>query len=85
MEYTVLLENRAVEQPRSVNPETDTRIANALEALREGFAARLDIKKLKGIKNHYRVRVGDYRILFELMPAKRIIVYAVLPREKAYE
>jgi len=25
---------------------------------------RLDIKKLKGHDNHYRIRVGDYRILF---------------------
>ncbi|WKT57527.1 type II toxin-antitoxin system RelE/ParE family toxin [Candidatus Nitrosotenuis chungbukensis] len=25
---------------------------------------RLDIKKLKGYDNHYRIRVGDYRILF---------------------
>ncbi|QLH08945.1 type II toxin-antitoxin system RelE family toxin [Candidatus Nitrosotenuis sp. DW1] len=23
-----------------------------------------DIKKLKGYDNHYRIRVGDYRILF---------------------
>ena len=85
MEYTVLLERRVVKQLRSLSPETSTRIADALEALREGFSAHLDIKKLKGLKNRYRVRVGDYRILFELVPTKRIIVYAVLPREKAYE
>ena len=38
------------------------------EALRELETTwpmtRLDIKKLKGYDNHYRIRVGDYRILF---------------------
>ncbi len=84
MEYTVLLEKRVVRQLRSLSPETSTRVTKTLEALREGFSARLDIKKLKGLKNHYRVRVGDHRILFELVPTKQIIVYAVLQREKAY-
>ena len=44
---------------------------------------RLDIKKLRGCKNHYRLRVGNYRILFELERPRRIIVYAILPRKQA--
>jgi len=38
---------------------------------------------LKGFKNHYRLRIGKYRILFEIEKDK-IIVYSILPREKAY-
>ncbi|MFH1774724.1 MAG: type II toxin-antitoxin system RelE/ParE family toxin [Methanobacteriota archaeon] len=34
--------------------------------LNEPFLNRLDIKKLKGYKNKFRLRVGDYRILFEI-------------------
>ncbi|MGC8998728.1 MAG: type II toxin-antitoxin system RelE family toxin [Candidatus Bathyarchaeia archaeon] len=40
--------------------------------------------KLRGYKNHYRFRVGKYRILFELEAERTIIVYAVLPRKTAY-
>ncbi|NHV98192.1 MAG: type II toxin-antitoxin system RelE/ParE family toxin [Thaumarchaeota archaeon] len=46
---------------------------------------RLDIIKLRGSKNHYRIRVGKYRILFELASNKTITIYAILPREAAYQ
>ncbi|MEM1986540.1 MAG: type II toxin-antitoxin system RelE/ParE family toxin [Nitrososphaeria archaeon] len=51
----------------------------------EGFSKKLDVIKLRGSKNHYRIRVGKYRILFELEPDNTIIVYAILPREVAYQ
>lgn len=46
--------------------------------------SRLDIKKLKGYDNHYRIRVGDYRILFfrESSTAK---VYDVSHRRDVYK
>ncbi len=41
------------------------RIRTALNELEFTWpTCRLDIKKLKGYDNHYRIRVGDYRILF---------------------
>ena len=41
------------------------RIRTALNELESKWPiCRLDIKKLKGYDNHYRIRVGDYRILF---------------------
>lgn len=62
------------------------RIVKTLHILRdEGFSKGLDIIKLRGSKNHYRIRVGEYRILFELTPDKTIIVYAILSREAAYQ
>jgi len=44
----------------------------------------LDIKKLKGYKNHYRLRVGEFRILFFLENSK-IVVYKIGKRESVYE
>lgn len=43
----------------------------------------LDVKKLSGSKNNYRVRVGDYRVLFSL-ESHRLIVYAVAHRREVY-
>jgi len=41
------------------------RIRTALNELESMWpTCRLDIKKLKWHDNHYRIRVGDYRILF---------------------
>jgi mRNA interferase RelE/StbE len=43
-----------------------------------------DIKKLKGFKHKYRLRAGDYRVLFELEGAC-LVVYAVGDRKDIYE
>jgi mRNA interferase RelE/StbE len=42
-----------------------------------------DVKKLKGGDNEYRLRVGNYRVLFA-MEKDLIFVYAVRDREEAY-
>ena len=42
-----------------------------------------DIKKLSNFTHEYRLRVGDYRILFEV-EGDRVIVYRVRHRREAY-
>ncbi|MGB9660306.1 MAG: type II toxin-antitoxin system RelE family toxin [Nitrososphaerales archaeon] len=42
------------------------------------------MKKLRGYRNQYRLRMGKYRILFELRPKRTIVIFAVLPRKVAY-
>jgi mRNA interferase RelE/StbE len=53
-----------------------------LHLLQQDFSG--DLKKLKGSKNEYRLRVGNYRVLFEL-EGKRIVVYTVGPRRDIYQ
>ncbi len=63
-----------------------TRIIEVLNTLnREGLSAKLDIKMLRGYQRHFRVRLGDYRIRFELSADQTIVVYSISQREKAYE
>lgn len=54
------------------------RIRIGIEALPAG-----DVKKLKGYSNAYRLRVGEYRVLFD-MDSDSIRVTNVLPRGAAY-
>jgi len=83
--YHVFLEKKAVKQLEKLDEDTRGRIVEALHTLRDGgFSRRLDIVKLRGYKNQYRLRIGKYRILFELMPERTIVVYAILPRKVAY-
>ena len=42
-----------------------------------------DVKKLKGSRNEYRLRMGDYRALFEL-EGRTATVYAVGDRKEIY-
>ena len=45
-----------------------------------------DIKPLVGVDNIYRLRVGNYRIIFEILATERIIiVISISPRGDAYK
>jgi len=43
-----------------------------------------EVKKLTDFTPEYRLRVGDYRILFEV-DRDRIVIYRVLHRKDAYQ
>ncbi len=84
--YDVNITRKALKELNSLNIYFRNKLLESLLLLRDyGFTSRLDIKKLQGYKNHYRIRIGEYRILFELEKPRRIIVYAILPRKKAYK
>jgi mRNA interferase RelE/StbE len=82
----VFFERKAQKQLQKLPKDVRKRIVAALGTLQdEGFSIKLDIKKLRGYRNHYRIRIGKYRILFELSPGKTVVVYAILPRAEAYK
>ena len=44
----------------------------------------LDVVELRDYENMYRIRVGDYRMVYEILWAeRRIIIHYIAPREKA--
>ena len=46
---------------------------------------KADVSKLKGYDNIYRIRVGDLRIVYEVLWDQRtIVIHYIGPREKAY-
>jgi len=83
MKFRIFIERKALKQLEEIEENQRRIIKDKLKELKNGFSLYLDIKKLKGFKNHYRLRIGKYRILFEIEKDK-IIVYSILPREKAY-
>lgn len=47
---------------------------------------RVEIKKLKGRQAEWRIRVGDWRVIFTILPdLDAIVVPEVFPRREAYE
>ncbi|ARE81381.1 type II toxin-antitoxin system RelE family toxin [Campylobacter helveticus] len=52
------------------------KILNTLEILAQNpYENAFDIKKLQGKDKHYRLRLGKYRILYELMENRLLIIY----------
>jgi len=43
-----------------------------------------DIRKLHGVENEYRLRLGNWRVLFAFTSAGTIRILRVLPRGSAY-
>jgi len=76
MNYKVILERKAGKQLENIPEPERSRIRDKLNLFKDtGFSPQLDIKKL---------RVGPYRVLFELREGYVIVVFAILQREKAY-
>ena len=79
----VIIEKRFIRKFRKINKEWRSRILEVLRRLEDGDVARLDIKKLKGYENIYRIRIGDFRIKFK-KEENIIKVFDIERREKAY-
>lgn len=81
MNYEIEFKPRALKDLKGLPAAESHRIVAKIEALRSGLAG--DVKKLTGFTPEYRLRVGSYRVLFELEAAK-IMVYRVRHRREAY-
>lgn len=53
------------------------KIIKALEDIAQNpYHNQQDTKKLQGFDKHYRLRVGKYRILYEIREGQILIIYA---------
>jgi len=82
MAYEMEIKDEAREKLRTLPDDIRRQIGYRLHLLQQDFSG--DLKKLKGSKNEYRLRVGGYRVLFEL-EGNRIVVYTVGPRKDIYQ
>ena len=75
----ILITKTAVKNIRKLDALTRERILNGINKLPFG-----DVKRLQGFDNYYRLRIGDFRIIFS-PDGNNITVLAVLPRGEAYK
>jgi mRNA interferase RelE/StbE len=67
---------------RRIDQKTALRILQAISRL--ALTQEGDVKKLQGVQTpEYRLRVGEYRILFR-KKGRGILVYSVLTRQGSY-
>jgi mRNA interferase RelE/StbE len=75
------LEKSFIRELKKLDRSTQIRILAHLKLFEAG--KKVDVKKLKGFKNIFRLRVGEYRIKFAIENAE-IIVFDVKKRGKIY-
>lgn len=72
---------RAVKDLDGLDRQTARRVLEKIRALENNLAG--DVKRLTNFTPEYRLRVGDYRVLFEI-EGDRVIIYRIKHRSRAY-
>lgn len=74
----------AEKEIRRLDPPVRTRVFRALDRLAADDRS-LDVRRLTA-SEHFRLRVGDWRVIFDYDPqTETILVRHVLPRGRAYD
>ena len=71
---------KAVKTINSMDRPTKARIKAAIDALPAG-----DVKVLQGSAGSYRLRVGDWRIIFSYPDDDTILIEKIAPRGQVYK
>lgn len=79
--YKIKIGNKAKKNLLKIDKNPRIAIVEALETLPKQ-AEKLHIKKLQGYSDLYRVRVGDYRIVFKPMSDQTILLIALIAHRK---
>ena len=82
MKYKVELKPKAIKDLKSIPKADGKRIVEKLQLLEDNLKG--DIKRLTNYTPEYRMRVGYWRILFEVEEEK-IIIYRIRHRKEAYK
>jgi mRNA interferase RelE/StbE len=81
MKYNIQFKPRAVKDIERLSSRIELQIIKRIEAMSDDLKG--DVKRLTNLTPEYRLRVGDYRVLFEV-ENKNIVVYRVRHRREAY-
>lgn len=71
---------RAIKSINGMDRISRQRIKKAIELLPDG-----DVKTMKGLSGGYRLRVGDWRIVFSYLDENTILIEKVAPRGEVYK
>lgn len=81
MKYRVALKPRAIKELKNLPKEEASRIVDRLALLEDNMKG--DVKRLTHVTLEYRMRSGNYRVLFEV-EEDRINVYRIEHRKDIY-
>lgn len=83
--YTVNVSRPAQKDIRSLDQVVRTRVIKALRELASDPRPP-GCRKLVGAQNRWRIRIGDYRVIYAVDDAEHIVgIITVRHRSKAYE
>ncbi len=81
MKYVIELKPGALKDLKKLNKQDSQSIVEKIELMEKGLSG--DVKRLTNFTPEYRLRVGDYRVLFEV-EGESIVIYRVKHRKEVY-
>ncbi|WP_258084275.1 type II toxin-antitoxin system RelE family toxin [Thermococcus thermotolerans] len=88
MVYEVLLHRNVLKKLKDAPENVRKKFGELIEELKFNPvpSEKFDVKKLKGRDNTFRVRLGEYRVIYELQRKKLLILVIKFgKRENVYE
>lgn len=83
--YGVSLKRSAQKEIRALDEAVRTRVLNSIRSL-ASEARPPGCRKLVGASDRWRIRIGDYRVIYSVDDDKRLIeIIAARHRSKAYD
>jgi mRNA interferase RelE/StbE len=81
LKYEAVLKPKAIKDLQKLPPNVQARVLEKVEFMTDDLQG--DVKRLTNFTPEYRLRVGDYRVLFEIED-NAIIIYRIKHRSTAY-
>jgi len=71
---------------KSLDSETQAKIKDLCKNFSEMFFPSKHVRKLKGYKNLFRIRMGGYRLVYHaLFKENKVVLLRILPRKEVYK
>ena len=80
--YTIELMPRAIKELKKLPKKNAEHMVAHIQLMEYGLTG--DIKKLTNFTPEYRLRIGNYRVLFEIEEDK-IVIYRIVHRKESYK
>lgn len=80
--YTIEFTRRAKKEFAKIPSQFQKQIRNKLDAMANNPRAAQQVKALKGEEGAYRLRVGDYRIVYYMENDRLVIVVVTVAHRK---
>ena len=81
MNFEIEIKSRALKDLKGLSPDDRRRVGERIGRLAHDLEG--DVKRLRNFTPSYRMRCGDYRVLFEV-EGNRVVIYRVRHRRDAY-
>jgi mRNA interferase RelE/StbE len=84
MAYEIFIEKKAEKDLRRLPKNYQNKIIQKILNLKDN-PKPIEARKITSLENYYRIKVGDYRIIYEInYKEKRVNIFRVRHRKEAY-